>query len=52
MNTRRFPRTTAEAFKGTDYACALERPAPRYPRTLWVVMAVGFVFALATAVRT
>lgn len=25
--TARFPRTTGEAFKDGDYACALERPA-------------------------
>lgn len=52
MNTRRFPRTTAEAFKGTEYACALERPAPRYPRALWFVMAFGFLFALWTVRAT
>lgn len=48
MNTRTYPRTAAEAFKGCDYACAVERPAPRpYPRTLWVVLAVGFIAAVA-----
>lgn len=47
MNTRTYPRTTAEAFKGLDYSCALERPAPRpYPRALWWVMAVGFIAGL------
>lgn len=30
MNTRTYPRTLNEAFpKTTQYACALERPAPR-----------------------
>lgn len=47
-STRRYPRTTAEAFKGIDYSCAVERPAPRYPRSLWWVMAFGFLFALFT----
>ena len=47
MQTRTYPRTTAEAFKGLDYACAVERPAPRpYPRTLWVVMVIGFIAAV------
>ena len=32
MNTRRYPRTSAEAFPiGPEYGCAIERPRP-YPR--------------------
>jgi hypothetical protein len=39
MNTRRYPRSFAEAFPSTpEYACALERPAPRSGR-LWLVLA-------------
>lgn len=52
MNTRRYARTLAEAFPcSTLYACAVERPAPRYPRLLWLVMALGFFVAILT-VRT
>jgi hypothetical protein len=25
MNTRRYPRTTSEAFKDADYACSVKR---------------------------
>lgn len=46
--TRRYPRTVADAFKGPEYAAAIERPAPRYPRSLWLVMALGLLFALFT----
>ena len=36
-NTRRYPRSLAEAFPhGPEYGCAIERPAPnRVPRLLW-----------------
>jgi hypothetical protein len=52
MNTaRRHPRSTAEAFpRSCEYACPLERPAPRpYPRTLWLVCLVGFIAAIVAA---
>lgn len=53
MNTRRYPRTLGEAFpNSTHYACSVERPAPRYPRALWWVTALGFFVAILTAVRT
>lgn len=44
MNTRRYPRTTVQAFgcRGDD-ACAIERPRP-YPRTLWVTMVVAVAY--------
>jgi len=37
-NTRRFPRTTREAFRDADYACAIERPARAVP---WQRMAIA-----------
>jgi hypothetical protein len=50
MNTRRYPRTLAEAFpKSTLYACSLERPPRRYPKTLWVALAIGFIAAMLAA---
>jgi hypothetical protein len=48
MNTRTFPRTTAEAFKGVDYACALERPDNRSERTI-VIAAVWLCVAACVA---
>ena len=50
MNTRTYPRTAAEAFKGCDYACALERPAPPrpYPRALWWVLLAGLIAAMVS----
>lgn len=52
MNARRYPRTLGEAFKGPDYACALERPARTpYPRALWVALFAGFVLALIAGAR-
>ena len=52
MNARRFPRTLAEAFRGPEYACAIERPAPRrwnvmrWALGLWaVVVVIAFLFA-------
>jgi hypothetical protein len=44
MNTRKYPRSTVEAFgcRG-DAACAVERPRP-YPRTLWVTMGMAVVY--------
>jgi hypothetical protein len=50
MNTRRFPRTLDEAFpQSTRYACAVERPPRRYPRTLWIALAAGLIAALLAA---
>ena len=44
MNTRKFPRTSAEAFPiGPEYGAAIERPLP-YPRTLWITMAAAVVY--------
>ena len=44
MNTRRYPRSSAEAFPiGPEYGCAIERPRP-YPRTLWITMTVAVVY--------
>lgn len=48
---RRHPRTLVDAFKGPDYACALERPARSpLPRVLWLVIGVGFLVALLAGV--
>lgn len=34
--TRSYPRTLAEAFRGPDYACAVERPIDKPDRiVLW-----------------
>jgi len=46
MNTRRYPRTLAEAFPhGPEYGCAIERPAPRRTRLglLVCVLLVGII---------
>lgn len=47
--TRRYPRTTAEAFRGPDYACAVERPEAASPRRLLsdLSTAVGMVAVCA-----
>jgi len=45
-NTRRYPRTLAEAFPhGPEYGCAIERPAPRRTRlgVLVCVLLVGII---------
>lgn len=52
MTTRTYPRTTRDAFKGLDYACSLERPAKRYPLTLWAVCTVAFIVAIVAARTT
>jgi hypothetical protein len=47
MNTRRFPRTTGEAFGGCEYACAVERPAPNpYPRWIAIALWIGLITTL------
>jgi hypothetical protein len=39
--TRRYPRTLAEAFKGPEYASAIERHAPTgYPLAWWALVAL------------
>lgn len=49
MNTRRYPRTLAEAFP-CDYADPIERPERSpYPRALWIALAFGFIAALLAA---
>lgn len=46
-NTRRYPRTLAEAFpRGPEYGCAIERPAPRKTR-LGVLVCLLIVALLA-----
>lgn len=41
MNTRRYPRTLADAFPHTaDYACSLTRTRRASNRTAWVILAV------------
>jgi hypothetical protein len=35
MNTRTYPRTSRDAFKGLDYSCAVERPATDYSPAWW-----------------
>lgn len=47
--TKRYPRTLGEAFKGTDYACALERPAKGVSKGLWWVVGALVVLCLAAA---
>lgn len=51
-NTRRHPRTLAEAFPyGPEYGCAIERPAPNpYPRLLWWAMLIGAVASVVAAI--
>lgn len=46
MTHLKFPRTYDEAFRTTEYACAIERPARPYPRVLWTVMAACAVIAI------
>lgn len=50
MNTRRYSRSMREAFPfGPEYGAAIERPRP-YPRTLWITIALGFVYVIALGV--
>jgi hypothetical protein len=49
MNTRTYPRTARDAFKGLDYSCAVERPAPNpYPRWIAIALWIGLI-TLVTA---
>lgn len=54
INTRRYPRTTAEAFPHTaDYACAIERPMDHADRVVFkgaLAVAVVLFVLLATGV--
>lgn len=49
---RRYPRTTAEAFGGTEYACAVERPEPTPSIAVvgWIC-AVGLVGLVLSLLR-
>lgn len=38
MTHLRFPRTYDEAFRTTEYACAVERPYVSLPRRLWLAL--------------
>ena len=45
MNTRRYPRTTAEAFPiGPEYGCAIERPASTGHRAAGWAMVAAVVY--------
>jgi hypothetical protein len=48
--TRRYPRTSAEAFRGLDYACAIERPARMADRMAGLAVKALALAALAVAV--
>ena len=38
MNTRRYPRTAADAFKtGPEYGCAIERPSTGHRAAYWTM---------------
>ena len=46
MNTRRYPRTAAEAFPtGPEYGCAIERPRTGHRAAAWA-MAGAFVYVI------
>lgn len=50
MNTRKFPRTSAEAFpRGPEYGCAIERPSRGHRVANWT-MAFAFAYLIALAV--
>jgi hypothetical protein len=45
--TRRFHRSTLEAFKDADYACALERPRSNPAQFfVYVTCAIGVLFVV------
>lgn len=49
--TRVHPRTMSDAFKGVDYACAVERPMRRFEDALdWLDSHWPALFALAGAI--
>jgi hypothetical protein len=40
MNTRRYPRTAADAFKtGPEYGCAIEKPSNGHRAAYWTMAA-------------
>ena len=50
MNTRKYPRTLAEAFPhGPEYGCALERPETAGEKMAGVVLAIMIGIGLACA---
>jgi hypothetical protein len=52
MNTRTFPRTSRDAFKGLDYSCSVERPAPTdYPAMWWVCLVLIGIAAVIAALN-
>jgi len=51
MNTRRYPRTTNEAFMNTpEYGCAIERPYHRGDRAVAIALAFAAVYLICMAV--
>lgn len=44
-STRRYPRTMREAFKGPDYACAVERSRsmPAHELALYIIAVVAVI---------
>lgn len=49
--TRRYPRTALDAFRGPDYACAVERPLDKPDRIVaWGCAAVALVLVVFVAV--
>lgn len=50
MNTRKYPRTLAEAFpRGPEYGCAIETPATTGERVIDAAFAVFIGVCLAAA---
>ena len=47
----RHPRTTAEAFKGCDYACPIERPAPKSDRVFGIVAVLALLLLCAACTQ-
>lgn len=51
MNTRRYPRTTNEAFMNTpEYGCAIEKPYHRGDRAVAIALAGAAVYMIVFAV--
>ena len=50
MNSRKYPRTLAEAFpRGAEYGCAIEKPATTGERVIDAALAVFIGVCLAAA---
>jgi hypothetical protein len=50
MNTRKYPRTSAEAFPtGPEYGCAIEKPSNGHRAAYWTI-AFGLVYVIAWVV--